>query len=198
MATSRIVLLVTGFAVLMLAGCGQPKSEMNNVAANETMTTNNIPESDATADGNISTSAPNERPDWGNLADTAAPTGPTKKYASKEGDKYYYVSEVSENDKKDGKATGDVLIYRYLGVIDGKYTIERVEEDGTVAQIATCRKPCAIIKMIDSIGRQLDSLPYNEDSVIGSAFADSFNGFLKRSTHGPSIPNDANASTTQQ
>lgn len=198
MNTSRTVLLVSGCALLTLSACGQPNTETNNVVASETsaVPSNAVSQNESDA-GNLTTSGQEKLPPWAIEPDAVSPPLPTKNYASREGNRYYYISAVSDDEKKTGKAVGDVLIYRYLGVIAGKYTIQQELEDGTAVRIATCQKPCAIIKMTDQNGQPLDLIPYSESSVIGSAFADSFNGFLKRSSHRVSTGADAAQNSSQ-
>lgn len=107
-------------------------------------------------------------------ADIPAPV-PAHNFVEEEGGTYYYVTAVSEDDQKKGKAVGDVLGFRYLGKNEkGQHVLASVAEDGRVMSKAYCSEPCAIIKYGDG-----ERIAYNPNSVIGSAFQDAINGLLK-------------------
>lgn len=100
---------------------------------------------------------------------------PTHNYVEREGATYFYVTAVSEEDQKKGKAVGDVLGFRYLGKNDkGQHALAQVADNGRVISNALCSEPCAIIKYGEG-----ERIAYNPDSIIGSAFQDAINGFLK-------------------
>ena len=201
MATPRTVLLVSSFA-LLVPGCGQPNAETNNAGANEITAAGNSVVQNNTDAGNLAATAAAE-PAANALAGDTSTTNWTlpaaePHYASREGDKYYYVSAVSEEDKKKGIAVGDVVITRNLGRVDGKQTLAWIKEDGTVESVSTCSHPCKIIKEVDANGGNLRLIPYNEESIIGMAFADSFNGFMKKSKRAAPAMVDADGNTAQQ
>lgn len=120
-------------------------------------------------------------PPIGEATDTELPTAdlpapvPTHNFVEEERGTYYYVTAVSEEDQKKGKAVGDVLGYRYLGKNDkGQHVLASVADNGRVITKAYCSEPCTIIKYGDG-----ERIAYNPDSIIGSAFQDAINGSLK-------------------
>lgn len=107
-------------------------------------------------------------------SDTPATT-PTQNFVEEEEGTYYYVTAVSEDEQKTGKAVGDVLGFRYFGKNDkGQHVLASVAESGRIIAKASCSEPCAIIKYGDS-----ERVAYNPNSVIGSAFQDAMNGLLR-------------------
>jgi hypothetical protein len=111
------------------------------------------------------------------ISQTSAASIPAPNYDDREGDKYFYVAAVSEEDQKKGKATGDVSIFRYLGIKDGTYRLEIISDGGQRLAIAECKRPCKVTKTVWNDGRVTRG-GYNPDSILGSAFADAFNGHL--------------------
>ena len=100
---------------------------------------------------------------------------PAHNYAEEEDGVYFYVSAVSEEDRKKGKAVGDVYGYRYLGKNDeGQHVIASVTNNGQIIFKAYCSEPCKIIKYGDG-----DRSAFSPNSIIGSAFQDAINGALK-------------------
>jgi hypothetical protein len=121
---------------------------------------------------------------------TSAETAPPPKvhnYQEKDGTTYEYVSAVSEEDAKKGKAVGDVLLYAFRGVFDGRYRISAVDNDGRSEWYYECSNPCGVIKQYRQ-GHVVDRVPYNPASVIGAAFEDAFNGFLEISKEPKTLP----------
>jgi hypothetical protein len=110
-------------------------------------------------------------------SDEAAAVPKTHNYNDKDGNTYEYVSAVSEEDAKKGKAVGDVSLFAYRGVFDGRYRISSVDNGGRTEWYYECSNPCGVIKEYRG-GQVVDRVPYNPGSVIGSAFEDAFNGFL--------------------
>jgi hypothetical protein len=87
---------------------------------------------------------------------------------------YYYIASVSEDDRKKGKATGDVVGFRYLGKnAKGEHVLQQVANDGTPLSKSYCSEPCRIIHSGN------DLLGFNTESIIGAAFLDAMNGLLK-------------------
>lgn len=118
-------------------------------------------------------------------AELPAPV-PTHNFVEEERGTYYYVTAVSEEDQKKGKAVGDVLGYRYLGKNDkGQHVLASVADNGRVIAKAYCSEPCTIIKYGDG-----ERIAYNPNSIIGSAFQDAINGLL--------TPPPSSASTSPQ
>ena len=96
-------------------------------------------------------------------------------YVEREGGAYYYVTAVSEEDKKKGVGTGAVIGFRFSGISkDGIYYLEQLSDNGRNVSSYSCSKPCVIIKQ-QSGGR----IAFNPDSVIGSAFVDALSGQLE-------------------
>lgn len=118
--------------------------------------------------------------------DSDAPD-PSPSYREKEGDRYFYVTEVSEEDKNKGKAAGDVVEYRYLGEQGGLLTLEEVTENGTTLGRLECQRACRIMKFTGD--GQVSRIPYGNDSIASAAMRDAINGFLKpvREKAGPVI-----------
>ena len=122
-----------------------------------------------------STATPNPFDQFDNS--TNAVDAPTPNYSEREGDRYFYVSAVSDDDKKKGIAVGEVLQYRYLGVIDGSITIQQVLDNGTPLTRFECKSPCRVMKVTS--GTSVNRMAYNPESVVGSAMQDALNGFLE-------------------
>lgn len=97
---------------------------------------------------------------------------PTPNFAEFRKGIYYYTSAVSENDKADGKAAGEVLGFRYLGKNeDGEFELAHADFPDLKA---TCADPCKIIHSTTGSATE-----YTPNSVIGAAFEDAMNGFLE-------------------
>lgn len=101
---------------------------------------------------------------------------PTPNYAEREGDRYFYVAEVSEEDRKNGNVVGNVSQYRYLGDRDGRLTLEGVTESGVSIGRLECARECRIMK--STIGESVTRLPYSNTSIAGAAMEDALNGLL--------------------
>ncbi len=104
------------------------------------------------------------------------PPAPNPNYAEHEGDRYFYVAEVSEEDRKNGKAVGNVSQYRFLGEKDGRLTLEGVTESGVSIGRLECARECRIMK--STIGPIVTRLPYSNTSIAGAAMEDALNGLL--------------------
>jgi hypothetical protein len=113
------------------------------------------------------------------------PPPPSHRYSFKEGDAYGYIAAVSEEDRKRGKAAGDVLMFRYAGFWDNEFHLEELNANGDIVGVDTCAKPCVAIKSYE--GGQIDRVAYNPDSVIGAAFDDAMSGRLKRKAQRPAL-----------
>lgn len=107
-----------------------------------------------------------------NAAGEASPEPPTPNYVEHRKGIYYYASEVSENDKKNGKAAGEVHGFRYLGKnADGEMVLAVADVPSVKF---TCTDPCRVIHQ--STGQDYSFEP---TSVIGGVFADAMNGLLE-------------------
>lgn len=110
------------------------------------------------------------------LDSVAEVTTPQPRYDDSEDGVYFYASDVSEEDKKKGKALGSVSGFRYLGQdAAGKYKLGLVSDSGTVISRYACASPCKIIKNLGNGER----IPFISSSIIGAAFEDAINGLLK-------------------
>lgn len=143
------------FALLLVSACEKPAASNSNAAAEGT---------DARSD------AANE---------------PTPNYSDQEGDRYFYVTEVSEDDKKKGKAAGDVVQYRFLGEKNGVLALEEVAENGHSIGRLECRRNCQIMKFTSD--GQVLRIPFGNSSIANAVMEDAINGFLKPVT-APSAP----------
>lgn len=141
-------LVIAAACAIMLASCGRSETAS--------------PPAAAATDDKMPTSA------------LPAPA-PMHNFVEEERGTYYYVAAVSEEDQKKGKATGDVVGYRYLGKNDkGQHVLVSVADNGRVITKAYCSEPCAIIRYGDG-----QRIAYNPGSIIGAAFQDAINGSLK-------------------
>lgn len=110
-------------------------------------------------------------------SDSITSQTPTHSYIEEKDGIYYYVLDVSENDKANGRASGEINAFRYLGKdASGEHKVGLVESNGTISTTATCADPCRIIS--DSEGGKYQ---YDPRSLIGSVFADVISGQLKPS-----------------
>lgn len=137
--------------------------------ANNTM---NVDENLTTTDMGATTS------DMNAASAESVPIPKVHNYQDRDGNTYEYVSAVSEDDRKKGKAVGNVSSFAYRGVVDGVYRISAVDNDGRTQYYYECSNPCAVIKSYQG-GQLTDRVPYDPGSIIGAAFEDAFNGFLK-------------------
>ena len=120
------------------------------------------------------------------MALPAAPV-PTPNFVQEENGTYFYVTAVSEEDRKKGKAVGDVIGFRYLGKNNkAQHVLATVSDDGQVISKAYCSEPCALIKRSDGT-----RIVYDPSSIIGAAFQDAMNGLMK-AANGKSTANEAN------
>lgn len=90
-----------------------------------------------------------------------------------------YVAAVSEEESKQGKSAGEVVIFRYLGQRNGVHRLENVTDGGQTVGVSECASPCKVIKTTRPSG-SVDRIGYSPTSVIGSAFEDAFAGRLVR------------------
>lgn len=102
------------------------------------------------------------------------PSSPPHNYDARNGLFYSYVAAISEDDRKAGKAAGDVVTYAYLGMRGSNHVLARVRPNGSVLGEVYCGEPCKVVTYPD--GTQF---AYTESSIIGSAFADAIGGQLE-------------------
>lgn len=110
-------------------------------------------------------------------AQTAAP--PPHNWTSKDGDEYAYASEISEDDRKAGKAVADVVMFKYLGEHDGNYTVQSTQNGVTAT--AECSNPCQIVKVTSRspLGVNVQHVTFTEASLVGAALTDAMNGQME-------------------
>ena len=100
---------------------------------------------------------------------------PAPNFVQEENGTYFYVTAVSEEDHKKGKAVGDVVGFRYIGKNNkAQHVLVSVSDSGQVISKSYCSEPCAIIKHSDGT-----RVPYDPNSIIGAAFQDAMNGLMK-------------------
>jgi hypothetical protein len=109
---------------------------------------------------------------------TTTEVAPQHRYDFKEGRTYGYISAVSEEDQKKGKAAGDVSTFTYQGNEGSVYRLALVDPKGVQLARYECTKPCVAIKAYWANG-DVQRIAYNPDSVIGSVYQDAMNGFLE-------------------
>ncbi len=142
-------ILIAAFGCLALAACSKGSASTTN-----TTTSTNTTDTVTTAQ--------------------AAPAPPEHRYTAKEGEDYGYVAAVSDDDRKAGQTAGDVIMYRYLGQSDGVYTLAMTDKPDALIQ---CTNPCQMVK-VTLDGAVIKRTAFTDDSVIGSAFHDAFDGQL--------------------
>lgn len=114
-------------------------------------------------------------------ATSNATSAPTHNYDDEEAGTYFYVAAVSEEDRKKGKVAGDVVGFQYIGKNDkNQNMIRSISEDGSTISKAYCSDPCRIIRYSDG-----ERVAFNPESIIGAAFQDVMNGFLRPMTSKP-------------
>lgn len=120
-----------------------------------------------------------------NIASVALPTlqTPTPHYQDYEGDRYFYITAVSDEDKTKGKAVGTVVQYRYLGELGGRLTLQQVTEAGYAIGRLECSRDCRIMKF--TVGGSVSRVPFDTSSIAGAAMEDAINGFLQPSKRTP-------------
>lgn len=103
------------------------------------------------------------------------PAKPLPNFAEEEGGTYYYVAAVSEEDRSKGKAAGDVVGFRYLGKNEkNHHVIGLASNTNNIVEKASCADPCSIIKYENG-----ERLAFDPTSLIGAAFEDAMNGYMK-------------------
>jgi len=159
------VLIVSSMA--FVAGCGQ-RSASNEATA---MPSASHPDQSgimATSDDLVS--APSQP-----LPPDPVPTLPKHNYDERRGFTYYYISALSDEDRTQGKAVGEVMGFQYVGQnAQSQYVLAAVQPNGAIRYRAKCSDPCRIIDTSYDA-----EIPYSPASVIGAAFEDAFGGKLE-------------------
>jgi len=107
----------------------------------------------------------------------SVPTPPVQhNYDFREGSAYGYVAGLSEEERRTGRAAGDVLMFRYRGMQNGRHVVEQLTPDGRSAGMSSCADPCHAIR--SGSGSNVHLTAYNPASIIGSVFEDAIAGRL--------------------
>ena len=112
------------------------------------------------------------------IVEPPPPPKPVHNYDFREGDTYGYEAALSEEDRKKGNAARDVVIYRYVGLIEGKHTLEALSADGTISSVSQCAPNCHAIRTW--AGGQSYVRAYDHSSIMGAAMEDAINGRLRK------------------
>jgi hypothetical protein len=156
----RRVIIGLFIAATALPACSKSDADyLNTFNVDETMTTNAVLENDATAE----VAAPPE-------------IAPAHRWQFHEGDVYGYIAAVSEEQRKQGQAAGDVVMYVYRGFFDGADHLDNVDAAGRALSNLECARPCIAIKVSRYGGGE--RIAFNPASVSGAAFIDASNGKL--------------------
>lgn len=94
-------------------------------------------------------------------------------YSERNGIIYSYVAALSEEDRRLGRAAGNVISFAYLGKAGGRHSLAQVLPNGNIINRSYCNEPCRVINYDG--GQQVG---FNEQSIIGAAFADAIAGHL--------------------
>lgn len=96
---------------------------------------------------------------------------PAKNYIEVDNDIYMYQSEPSEKEKSDGKMLGKIVQFKYLGQDkSGFHKIGHISAySDKMLYINKCKNPCKVIY------RENEKIPFNSETIIGSAFEDVIN-----------------------
>lgn len=102
---------------------------------------------------------------------------PRAEYAQKDGDTYFYVSSVSDEDKKEGKAAS-VVGFRNLGPENGAHRLALLADDGRGIATLECSVPCRVAKQRDSAGN-VTRIAVEPTSILAAAFHDASRGLME-------------------
>lgn len=93
---------------------------------------------------------------------------------------YGYQQAISESEREQGQATAPLVMIRYLGVIDGRYTFMELDASGSVRY--SCKAPCDFVDATAySMGYAgpLQVIPTAPGSILAAVVEDARNGRLK-------------------
>lgn len=100
---------------------------------------------------------------------------PDHLYDERRGDTYFYVAAVSDHDRENGRAVGNVHQFQYLGRnAEGEHILASLGDNGLVTYRAKCARRCRIIDTTYG-----GKIAFSTESIIGAAFQDAFNGKLR-------------------
>lgn len=156
----KIEMVVTTIFALSVVGCGDaPSNEPEYPSVPPPIIS--IPETE-------STSQPLQ-------FEPASSIASTPNFDDRDGDTYFYIAEVSEEERMRGRAVGNVHSFQFLGRnSEGEYVLASLHGNGAIAYRAKCRRPCRIIDT--SYGQKI---AYSPESIIGAAFQDAMRGDLQ-------------------
>ncbi len=109
-------------------------------------------------------------------AEPEASPPPTHHWVYQEGKEYGYAAAISEDEQRAGRAASEITMYRFLGEKDGVYSIATKTPYGLV--VAACANPCQVVK-VTAGGEVLSRAQFDEDTIVGSALTDAFNGQME-------------------
>lgn len=102
-------------------------------------------------------------------------------YVVKDGLEYGYESELSQNDKDQGKVANTVLMFRFAGEKDGRYQV--YIKQGDLSEVAECEKPCDYIKIMRFSGNVMidkEMVSGRNQSIGRMALDDAINGYMEQ------------------
>ena len=122
--------------------------------------------------------APESQP----AAAPAPPARPSHFYAVRDGLEYGYEGSLSEEDRRQGRVTAPLKMYRYLGAKGRVYQVALNAGDG-VYIAAECEAPCEFAKIysfagVRLIGREMMRLP--QEALLRYVFLDAMSGQLEQ------------------
>lgn len=100
-------------------------------------------------------------------------------YSLEDAGEYGYEQGLSEDDIKSGTATKPLIMVRYLGNVDGTYSVQ--SNEGAVRLVSSCEAPCDFVKSRAYLGDTLVktmTIPNAEGSILWEAMEDAMNGFM--------------------
>jgi len=124
---------------------------------------------------------------------SSANAKPKPRYQGEEKGVYLYVAALSDDDKKAGKTSGDVVQYRYLGEDGGLLKLQQEDASGNPVATITCTRECHFLTAAET-GGSPTRLAFDKDTLVGSAMTDAINGYLMPSVVGDPQSEAANKS----
>lgn len=111
------------------------------------------------------------------LTPADAPVVPDHNFSFRDGSSYGYIGGISDEDRKNGKAAGDVFMITYLGHWGEAYHLAEVNDAGQMTSNYECGTNCIAIKSYryGTVRR----IAYAPESLIGAAFQDAMRGRLR-------------------
>ncbi|MCD0493847.1 hypothetical protein LQD23_16320 [Chromobacterium violaceum] len=104
---------------------------------------------------------------------TAPPAEPAHNFVVEDKGLYGYESALTEEDQKNGRSSGNVVMIRYLGKKNGLETIF------IGSDIVTCKTPCEYAKSVSLLTNEQQYIHATPSSLLHAMFEDASNGVLK-------------------